>query len=128
MGTLIAQRYVEELGEWHRSIEHYEQEMEEISGKLSAIIQRNSIVDIAEKTEAHQDLLNAVSADFLALEVLMKQQEDALMQDDHYVDDSKVPAQTDHSQGQIRHRMQEAERKFVDAKYQCLEFISDMLR
>ena len=128
MGTQIAQRYVEELAEWHRSVEQFEQDMEAISGKLSAIIQRNSIKDIAEQTEAHQNLLNAVSADFLTVEGLMKQQENALMQDDHYVDDSKVPAQTAESQQRIRQRMQEAEKKFIDAKYRCKEFISRILR
>jgi hypothetical protein len=102
--------------------------MEDIENRLADVIRRNSITDIAEKTEAHQDLLNAVSERFLVIQVLISQQEHSIMVDDHFIDDEQVRDDIERNQQEIRKKMLEAEKAYIDAKYQCQEFISRTFR
>jgi hypothetical protein len=127
MATHIAEHFAEELSAWRGTMDHYQQEMDEIGTKLTDIIRRNSIKDIAEKVEMHQDLLDAVADDFDMIQVAISHQEEALMVNDHYIADEMVREETENRQQDIRKRMLDAEKAFIDAKYQCREFIARTL-
>ena len=127
MATHIAEHFAEELSGWRGTIDHYQQEMDEIETRLADIVRRNSIKDIAEKVEIHQDLLDAVADDFDMIQVAIRHQEEELIVNDHYIDDDLVREDTERRQQDIRKRMQDAEKAFIDAKYQCREFIARTL-
>ena len=123
----MAAHFAEELSAWRGTIDQYQQEMDDIGTKLGDIIRRNSIKDIAEKVEMHQDILDAVADDFDMIQVAIQHQEAALMVNDHYIDDKMVRQDTGQRQEEIRKRMQDAEKAFIDAKYQCRAFIARTL-
>ena len=127
MSTHIAEHYAAEMSEWRSSIAFYHQEMEGLEGRLGDLVRRNSIPDIGEKADAHQEMLNTASDRFLMAQVLMSQQEDALRTNGQFIDDGQVKDEIEKKQQEIRRTMQEAEQEFIDAKYKCLDFLSGML-
>lgn len=128
MATHIAEHYAEELSGWRGTMDQYQHEMDDLSTRLADIIRRNSITDIADKVEIQQDLLDAVADDFDMIEVAINHQEGSLVTDGHYVEDQMVREEVEKNQQDIRRRMQDAEKAFIDAKYQCQAFIARTLK
>lgn len=124
----MAEHYAEELSGWKSTMDQYEHEMDDLSTRLADIVRRNSITDIAEKVEIRQDLLDAVADDFDMIEVAINHQQASLMTDGHYVDDNMVREEVEKNQQDIRRRMQDAEKAFIDAKYQCQDFIARTMK
>jgi hypothetical protein len=128
MATTITKYFTDELAGWKKTIAFYRQEMQGLTVKLSEVIQRNSIPGIAAKVEKQQDKLNAVIKKFARLQTQFRQQEKALKTDSTFIDDSLVEAETENGQKGLREVMLQAEREYIDAKYGCHNFLSEVFR
>lgn len=128
MASLIAEYYTDELNGWNRSISSYHNEMSEMEDKLSLVIQRNTIPNIAAKLEAEQDKLNTIAAKFAKLLPYMQKQEAALKKDSTWLEDKEINTKTENLQNRLRLAMQQAEKKYVDVKYSCTNFLLNTLK
>jgi hypothetical protein len=128
MATTIAAHYTDELTDWSRLIDFYNQEATEFAGKLAEVIRRNSIPDIGTKVEAHQDRFNAIMKMFIRLRIQIHKQEIALKTDSVFIDDSLINEDIEKKQLELRRNMQQTEKEFVDTKYACSDFLSGILK
>ena len=127
MPTTIAKYYTDELVEWVRLMNFYNSEIDQFEVKLAEVIQRNTIRGIGAKVEAHQEKLNAVSQKFRQLQKRIMEQEGWLKTDSTFIDNAAIKGETDEEQKQIREKIQEIEREYIDVKYGCYEFLSETL-
>lgn len=127
MPTTIAKYYTDELVEWVRLMNFYNSEIDQFEVKLAEVIQRNTIPGIGAKVEAHQERLNAVSQKFRQLQKRIMEQEGWLKTDNTFIDNAAIKGETDEEQKQIREKIQEIEREYIDVKYGCYEFLSETL-
>lgn len=128
MPTTIAEYYADELVDCNDSIQHYNEELDNLESKLEEVIRRNSIIGIAEKVEAHQFLINEVSDKFYALLLDFKKQEAAIKKDNSFIDDSLINDQIENQQSDLRLKMQAAEKEVIDVKFDCYNFLSGLLK
>jgi hypothetical protein len=127
MSKKISEYFISELFSWEQSIDFYEEEMVVLGVQLDEIIQRNSIVDIAAKVEAHQILLNEVLDKFNKIEVEISIQKKILQPKDELIADVNLDQQIQESQNEIRNKVQSAEKEYIDIKQFCYEFLSQTL-
>jgi hypothetical protein len=128
MPTTIAEYYADELVDWNDSIQHYNEELDNIESKLEEVIRRNSIIGIAEKVEAHMSMINGVSDKFYALLLDFKKQETAIKKNDTFIDDSLINDDIENQQAALRHQMQATEKEVIDVKFDCYNFLSGILK
>lgn len=128
MATTIAGYYLDELANWNESILFYNSEIEELEKKLLEVINRNSIVGIAERVEVQQNLINAITDKFYRLQIEFQDQENALKQDSSIIDNEQINAEAENRQSALRTKMQETEMKYVDVKFDCYKFLSSVLK
>lgn len=128
MPTTIAEYYSVELVDWNDSIQHYNEELDNIESRLEEVIRRNSIIGIAEKVEAHQTLINEVSDKLYALLLDFKKQEAAIKKNNTFIDDSLINDEIENKQADLRHQMQVAEKEVIDVKFDCYNFLSGILK
>jgi len=88
------------------------------------VIRRNSITGIAEKVEAQQSLINRVSDKFHKLQTAIQQQQEVLKTDHTLIDNSFISTDTENLQNELRRKMQELEKEYIDTKYSCYNFLS----
>ena len=127
MPTTIAKYYNDELVEWVRLMTFYNGEIDQFELKLAEVIQRNTIPGIAAKVEAHQEKLNTVSQKFTQLQKRILEQKGWLKTDSTFIDDTTIKTETDEEQKQIRKKMEEIEKEYIDVKYGCYQFLSETL-
>lgn len=128
MPTKIAEYFTDELSEWKGLLATYSYEMHELTRKLAEVIQRNTVPHIAGKVESQQDKLNKVFQSFNRLQELFLQQEEALKKDSALIEDSLIKAETEKLQKELRQGMQNAEKEYIDAKYEVHNFLSGILK
>ncbi|MBX9781721.1 MAG: hypothetical protein K2X48_00370 [Chitinophagaceae bacterium] len=128
MSTTIAAYYSDELTGWNEAILFYNEEVDELEQKLEEVIRRNSIQGIAEKVETHQALLNHTSEKFYRIQLQIQQQEAALKADSTLLDDTAIKNETGQKQNDLRREMQAAEKEYIDAKFECYNFLSGILK
>lgn len=128
MPATIATYYSDEMADWNHSIQFCSEEITELTEKLAEVIRRNSITHIAEKVETQQTALDKVAHLFYTLQLQIREQETALRTDSTLVDDKQLKEETSKQQDALRHRMQEAEKEWVDVKYNCYEFLSHLAK
>ena len=113
MPTTIAEYYADELVDWNDSIQHYNEELDNLESKLEEVIRRNSIIGIAEKVEAHQFLINEVSDKFYALLLDFKKQEAAIKKDNSFIDDSLINDQIENQQSDFDLKCRQQKKKLL---------------
>jgi hypothetical protein len=128
MATNIAEYYTEELIGWTNSIHFYTEEIDQIEEKLAEIIRRNSITDIAEKVEAQQIFLDEVSEKFSRLLFEFKDQEALLKKDGEFKEDNLIDLKTEDTQTDLRRKMKEMEKDYIDVKFNCANFLLGTLK
>ena len=128
MPTTIAEYYIAELLDWNNAIIFYNEEMEEIEQKLVDVINRNSIVGIADKVEVQQTLINEVSDKFYKLQNEIQEQSGSLQTDGKLKDDSLISNDYELQQFEIRQKMNKVEKEYIDKKLNCYNFISATLK
>jgi hypothetical protein len=102
--------------------------MRGLENKLAEVIQRNTIPHIAEKVENEQDKINAISAIFNRLQESIVRQDQKLKTDDSLIDDALINKETANQQDNLRSQMQAAEKEYIDVKFGCYHFLSDILK
>lgn len=128
MPNTIAEYYTDELNEWNNAIIFHNNEINEFEHKLGEVISRNSIVGIAEKVEAHQNLLNKATEKFYKLAMEIQEQEAALKTDTALIDNTLINDDIEKRQIELRSKMQRAEKDYIDIKFDCYNFLSDTLK
>ena len=123
MPTTIAQRYFEELENWSESIKFYSVEMNHLASKLYEVIRRNSVVGIADKVNTYQVSLNNLSEKFDSLLEYIDAQETEITIDGKLLDDLDIGFEVDKQQSELRKKMKVLEKKYIDAKYACNNFL-----
>lgn len=127
MANNIAAYYMDELMDWNHLITFFGQEMNEMTSKLSEVIQLNTIPDIADKVELEQAKINAVFEKFIRLQKQIAEQVKAFRTDGTLKSNEAIGNDTERWQHNFRNRMQEMEKEYVDIKYNCYNFLSDVL-
>jgi hypothetical protein len=128
MGTTIAEYYTDELVEWNRVIGFYNHEMDEFELKLAEVIHRNTIPNIAARVEYEQDKLHEVSGKFYRLQDQIQRQEAALKTNSSFIDDELINAEMEKQQNELRRKMQQAEKEYIEKKHECNNFLSGTLK
>jgi hypothetical protein len=128
MATTISKYYKDELIEWNNSILFYRNEIREFGAKLAEVIRRNSIVGIAQKVEAFQIHLNLAADNFYRLQVEIQQQEESLRTNGTLINDTSVDDKMYDRQVELRRKMHEAEKHYIDVKFNCYNFLSETLQ
>jgi hypothetical protein len=127
MAISIAEHYSDELDNWVQSLNFYNIEMDLIESKLYEIVKRNCIVGIAEKVNSYQVRLSNLSEKFDSLLETIELQEAELKIDGKLVDDFRINYETENQQTELRTKMQDLEKKYVDVKQDCNTFLSETL-
>lgn len=128
MATSIAEHYSDELDNWIQSLNFYNIEMDLLESKLYEIVRRNCIVGIAEKVNIYQVRLSNLSEKFDSLIETIEQQETELKVDDKLVEDFLINYETEKQQSELRTTMQRLEKKYIDVKYECNNFLTEILK
>lgn len=128
MPTVKAGYYTDELINWNESIIFYSQEIAALEQKLIEVLRRNSIIGIASKVETQQAALDRLHDKFHRLDVAIRQQETILKADHSLVDDTLINSETEKQQAELRHEIQSVEKGFIDAKYNCYNFLAGTLK
>lgn len=128
MATTIAEYFSDELIDCSGTISFYNAELLEFTHKLEVVIRRNSISGIAAKVELQQAILNNIAAKLYALRAEFKEQKASLKKDNVFVENSLINHETEKQQSKLRHKMKMAETEFVDAKFDCYNFLSGTLK
>lgn len=127
MSTRIAEYFAEENLDWSESIQDLYDEIDIINERLSEVIRRNSISGIADKVEVYQNELDRVSDNIEAIEAEIGIQEVAIKQGDDYIEDRMVDPSIERRQESLRERMKDAEKEYIEVKFACYQFLSDLL-
>lgn len=127
MSKKIAEYFLDELISWEQSIHFYKEEMSALGLQLDEIIQRNSIVDIAAKVEAHQILLNEILDRFNNILIEILRQKKIIQPQSGVLSDIDLSNQIRYQQDDLRSLVQNAEKEYIDVKYFCYEFLSETL-
>ena len=128
MPTNIAEYYISELLDWNNAIIFYNEEMEEIEQRLEEVINRNSIVGIADKVEVQQTLINEVSDKFYKLQNEIQEQSGILQSDGKLKDDALISNDYELQQFEIRQKMNKVEKEYIDKKLNCYNCLSTTLK
>ncbi len=127
MSKKIAEYFLAELISWEQSFDFYKEEIGNLGIQLEEIIQRNSIVDIAAKVEAHQILLNEMLDRFNKISVEIYKQKKQIQPISDIIADADLSIQIRSQQDDVRTMVQNAEKDYIDVKYFCYEFLSETL-
>lgn len=127
MSKKIAEYFLAELISWEQSLDFYKEEIGSLGVQLEEIIQRNSIVDIAAKVEAHQVLLNEILDRFSKISLEIYNQKKIIQPEVEVIADADLSDQIRISQDDVRKHVQNAEKDYIDVKYFCYEFLSEIL-
>jgi hypothetical protein len=124
MATTKAEYFIDEMTDWKRTITFHMDEIYGLTGRLAEVIHRNSIPNIAVKVEKHQHELNVISDRFHRLQLQVRRQEASLKTDATLIDDSQIKTETEDFQNDLRHKLHDVEKKFIDAKNDCQSFLA----
>jgi hypothetical protein len=126
MASTKAEYFMDEIIDWKRNIAFYTDEIYGLTSRLGAVIQRNSIPNIAERVEKHQHELDVVSEKFDRLRSQFRRQAAMLKSDSHLIDDSQMKEEILRLQQDIRQKQQATEEKFIHTKNECQEFLASI--
>ena len=128
MRKKIASFYNEELNSWIDAINYIFIEIAELEKRLEDIVSRNSIVDIAAKVEVHQLILNKSKWKCVSLKDEFLKQKAMLIVNKKLLADNMVTKEIEKSMRDYSLKIKQLEKQFIDVKYICNEFLSDMLK
>ncbi|HVZ57109.1 MAG TPA: hypothetical protein VG870_10660, partial [Chitinophagaceae bacterium] len=106
----------------------YGEELEEIEDRLEEVIRRDSIPHLAARVEEQQSAMDSYTEAFHAIGMRFGAQERELRRDDGFLDDEDIGQDVERKQNDLRREMQKLERRFVDGKHQCQNFLSNLFR
>ena len=128
MASRIAEYFTDELETWNRQILSYRRETFEMENRLTEVIHRNTIPNIAELVEERQDKLNKISIRFFQLLEQFEKQKALLKKNSEFIGATSMNTETKKHQNALRKFMHQSEKEYIDIKHDCSNFISDTLR
>jgi hypothetical protein len=128
MKNNVARFFLEEIGEWTEQIEKIQEEVSGIEKTLESIVRQNTITGIAAATEAHQNLLDKQIDVLGELQDEFNKQEMLLNPDGKSVKNGSLTTLLRNRQHLLRKKMKKAGKEYIDIKYSCHEFVSNMLK
>jgi len=128
MAKKLTLYYDDELNSWIESIQFYIGEIQALGNRLDAIVTRNSIVDIAAKVEVHQLLLNKVNKKLVDLLLEIKKQHANIQKQKKENPEAAAQKALEKEVKKMALVFKKLEREYVDIKYYCNEFLTDMLK
>lgn len=128
MKSNIARFFLEEIEGWKQQIEGIHDETGVLEKKLEAVVRQNTITGIAAATEAHQSLLDEQSRNLDGLLEECERQELMLSAMSEPSETGVLPQPLRNRQNQLRKKMQKAEKDYLDIKFSCHDFVSNMMK
>ena len=128
MAKKLTLYYDDELNSWIESIQFYIGEIQALGNRLDAIVTRNSIVDIAAKVEVHQLLLNKVNKKLVDLLLEIKKQHANIQKQKKENPEAAAQKTLEKEVKKMALVFKKLEREYVDIKYYCNEFLTDILK
>lgn len=128
MPQKISSYYNDEIKSWIHSIDFYLEEILSLENRLYQIITRNTIVDIAAKTEVHQMFINKSEEKFLILKKNLTNVLKQLSSNGKLIDDKLISKSLELKISTTGISFRKLEREYVDMKFSCNEFVEEMLR
>lgn len=128
MSKKIASFYNDEINSWLRSVNFYLEEILSLENRLKQIIDRNSIVDIAAKTEVHQLIINKVEEKLIFLKKEMESVQTMFSKKDDILEDKKINSNFENKISLLGISFRHHEKEFADVKFYCNEFVEEMLK
>ena len=128
MSITIAKHYFNELNGWNKSMAFHLKDILELEKSLGQIISRNSIVDIAAKVEVHQLLIDKITDKIHSLQSEISVQEKSLKNDNEFIADEEIAGPIEKKQSMLTRRIKHIEKEFVDVKFYCNAFLTEMLK
>lgn len=128
MASTIAEYFIDEMESWNQHINSYRREMFDMENKLAEVIHRNTIPNIAELVEEQQDKINKISIRFFQLLDQIEKQRSSLKKNSDFIDDALINSEIEKHQNALRKFMQRSEKKYIQIKHDCSNFISDTLK
>ncbi len=128
MAKKLTLYYDDELNSWIESVHFYLSEIHALGIRLDEIIARNSIVDIAAKVEVHQLLLNKINKKLGDLLLELKEQHSLIQKKKNENADAIIQKALEKEVKKMSLIFKKLEREYVDIKYYCNEFLSDILK
>ena len=128
MSKRISKHYYDEIQNWLESISMYISSIIKLEERLNEIVLRNSIVDIAAKVEVHQLLLEKIMDKLHRIQTDLKIHESTLQEDDVFIDDQNLSNEVDTLHVELTDKVKNAEKEFIDVKYYCNSFLTEILK
>jgi predicted nucleotidyltransferase len=128
MSKKIASFYNDEINSWLESVDFYLEEILSIEKRLEQIIARNTIVDIAAKTEVHQLIINKIEEKLILLRKEIESVRKLLSKKEDFVNDDKINKTLEHKISLLGSNFRHHEKEYSDVKFYCNEFLEEMLR
>ena len=128
MSKKIASFYNDEINSWLQSVDFYLEEILSLEKRLEQIIARNTIVDIAAKTEVHQLIINKIKEKLIFLKKEMESVQIMLSKKEDILKDEKINSNIENKITQLRSNFRHHEKEYADVKYYCNEFVEEMLK
>lgn len=125
--TSLASYYSNELDEWRDVLHSHVQEIEEFEVWLNEVLQHNTVPNLAAKTEHFFAAFAGQRRQFELLAGQVYGLQTQLVKDDQPIEDELITPAIEDSHKALREQMLQSEKKFLDLKYQCHQFLSDTL-
>ncbi len=128
MSKKIASFYNDEINSWLQSVDFYLEEILSLEKRLEQIIARNTIVDIAAKTEVHQLIINKIEEKLLSLRKEIEAVRKLLSKKEDFLNDDKINKTLENNIALLGSNFRHHEKEYADVKFYCNEFLEEMLK
>ncbi len=128
MSKRISKHYYDEIQNWQDSISLYISSIIKLEERLNEIVLRNSIVDIAAKVEVHQLLLEKIMDKLHRIQIDLRIHESSLKENDVFIDDKSISTEVERLHVELTDKVKNAEKEFIDVKYYCNTFLTEILK
>lgn len=128
MSKKIASFYNDEINSWLQSVDFYLEEILSLEKRLHEIIERNTIVDIAAKTEVHQLIINKIEEKLIALRKEIESVSMLLSKKENFITNDKINKSLENKIALLGSNFRHHEKEYADVKFYCNEFVEEMLK
>lgn len=127
MRNSISEFFLLELEGWTESLGFYLEEIKRSSEWLSSILKLNTVPGLSMKVEHYLQEYDRISGEINALSGKMKELISRLSGEDMYPPDGPIEEAFVIGQKEMRMKMQKLEKKYLELKYECDEFVAGTL-
>ena len=122
MTTSLSQFYLDELHDWRSAVDLYVKEIDESEEWLELLIHLDSVPALAAKTEHHLNQSHLSKKNLLRLKSIILASEKKLHKEQVPVANDAITEEIKLHHKELRKKVHEAEKNYLDAKYKRDEF------